>query len=237
LTDAPTEIGKSLGQACCTAEVLAVAGLNRREVVRLGWAAVNGVYNPCAMPQMWGPGMKRWLTRLFIAALPLGLVIVGARGDSADNADSADTLTLEEYFERLDAVLEAGDGEVETLDAQFVETSDAAQTDEESHDAFRNYFAGTEEVFQQVISGLESIEPPPTVKEAHDEYVAIEVEALDFFLANIEPAERTSSLLEILEELQGPAAEEIIARKAEGCLALQAIADDSGITMDLECLG
>ena len=174
--------------------------------------------------------MKRWLTSLFIAALPLGLVIVGACGDSTD------TLTLEEYFERLDAVLEAGDGELETVVAQFVETSDAAQTDEESHDAFRNYFAGTEVVFQQVISGLEGIDPPSTVKEAHDEYVAIEVEALGFFTANVEPAERTSSLLGILEELQGPAADEIIALKAEGCLALQAIADDSGIIMDLECL-
>lgn len=182
------------------------------------------------MPQMKGLGMKRRLTSLFVAALPLGLVIVGACGGSAD------TLTLEEYFERLDAVLEAGDGEAETLNAQFVETSDAAQTDEESQDAFRNFFAGTEEVFQQVISGLQSIEPPPTVKEAHDEYVAIEVEALDFFSANIEPAEGTSSLLAIMEELQGPAAAEIIARKAEGCLALQAIADDSGITIDLECI-
>jgi hypothetical protein len=177
--------------------------------------------------------MKRRLTSLFIAALPLGLVIVGACGDSAD------TLTLEEYFERLDAVLEAGDGELETLNAQFVETRDAAQTDEEVQDAFRNFFAGTEQVFQQGISGLESIEPPPTVKEAHDEYVAIEVEALEFFSANVEPAERTSSpddFLGILEVLQGPAAEEIIERKAEGCLALQAIADDSGITVDLECL-
>lgn len=201
--------------------------------MRLGGARVNGVYNPCVMPQMMGPGMKRRLTSLFIAALPLGLVIVGACGDSAD------TLTLEEYFERLDAVLEAGDAELETVNAQYVETRDAAQTDEELHDAFRNFFAGTEEVFQQGISGLESIEPPPTVKEAHDEYIAIEVEALDFFSANIEPAESTSSaddFLGILEELRGPAAEEIIARKAEGCLALQAIADDSGITMDLECI-
>lgn len=174
--------------------------------------------------------MKRRLTSLVIAVLSLGLVIVGACGDSSD------TLTLEEYFERLDAVLEAGDGELETVIAQYVETSDAAQTDEESQDAFRDYFAGTGEVFQQVISGLESIEPPPPVKDAHDEYVTLEVEALDFFSANIEPAQGASTLREILDELQGPAAEEIIARRAEGCLALQAIADDSDITIDLGCL-
>jgi len=171
-------------------------------------------------------------TVLFIALLSLALVI-----GAACRGGGSDALTLEEYFEELDAILETSDTEFERLQTEYVGNPEGPQAWVEVA-AFQDFCAGVVQHYRRTVADLESIDPPPLVEGAHDEYAATQVEALRFFTAISDRAWRVSTLdefIELLLDARGPAWREIEDREDEWCFALERIGVRSGIEVNLEC--
>lgn len=183
------------------------------------------------MTQKGEPTIKPRLAVLFIAVLPLTLVIGAAcRGGGGG-------LTLEEYFEQLDAILETGDMELGRLQTEYVGNPEGPQAWVEVA-AFQDFCAGVVQHYRRVVADLESIDPPPLVRGAHNEYIATQVEALRFFAAINDRASRVSTLdefIEVLLDARGRAWREIEDREDEWCFALERIGVSNGIEVNLEC--
>jgi hypothetical protein len=191
------------------------------------------MYNCFAMAQKWGATIKPRLAILFIAVLPLALVIAAAcRGGGG-----GDGLTLEEYFEQLDVILETSDIELETLQMEYLENPEGTQGWVQVA-AFQDLCAGLVEHYRRVVEDLESIDAPPLVRGAHDEYIATQVEALHFFAAIKDRAWRVSTLdeyIEVVTDARGSTRKEIEDRESEWCFSLEQIGVRNGIEVDLGC--
>jgi len=185
------------------------------------------------MAEKGGATIKPRLAVLFIAVLPLALVIAAACRGGGDGGG----LTVEEYFEQLDAILESSDIELERLQMQYLEEPDGAQAWIEVA-AFQDFTNGVVQHFRRVIADLESIDPPLLVRGAHDKYIATQVEALRFFAAINDRAWRVSTrdeFIDVLRDTRGLAWSEIEDREDEWCFSLEQIGVRFGVEVDLEC--
>jgi len=163
---------------------------------------------------------------LVIAALLLAL------GSIAAACGGDDELTLEEYFQRIDALFNEADERfqplVEALDQEFY--SEAEQIE-----ATRAFFNADIPILRDFVDGLDDLDPPTEVEGPHEEAVAGGRELVEFlqgFTDRFADVESTSELEEILDDTELEAASD---RFDDACLALQDIADANGIAVDLEC--
>ncbi len=180
-----------------------------------------------------GATFKPRLAVLLIAALPLAPVIATACRGGGGGGD----LTLEEYFEQLDAVLELSDIRLEGLQAEYLGKTEGAQAWIDVR-AFQDFSTAVVQHFRRVVADLESIDPPPLVRGAHEEYIATQVEALRFFTAINDRAWRITKIdeyVEVLRDTRGFDWREIEKREGEWCFSLEQIGVRNGIEVDLEC--
>ena len=174
--------------------------------------------------------------RLFVPMLIAAVLLV--LGTIAAACGDGDELTLEQYFQRIDALGNDLDDELNRLSAEFDETVEEAETEEEVIDAFRDFLDPQPGLFEDFVEELESIAPPSDVEDAHNEMVAIQAEGLELLEDLNERAQRVESasgVEEVGAELEGPAFTAIVDQTEQACFALEAIADANGIDVDLEC--
>jgi hypothetical protein len=181
---------------------------------------------------------RRAAAALIVVVLLLALgAIAAACGD--------DDLTLEGYFQRLDAVEDAGDEAGDRLREEWDEAARDLEFGEERLDVSRGFWKASAAFDHRLFEKREGIEPPPEVEDAHEEMLAAEADVLVFaddwvkrYLL-IEFTSDSSDLTSELQELQNewfePAYMDILDRRLEAWCALKAIADDNGIDVDLEC--
>lgn len=177
--------------------------------------------------------MKPRLSGLLIAALPLALVVSASCGGGDGG------LTLEEYLQQFDALGEDFLSDVDRLVEDVRQVEEDAETQEEKADLLRNFWVRISDRYEEVVDNIGGLEPPPEAREAHSEWLAVQREATDFVGGLNDRAQRATSLDEIAElnsEFDAPIATDLSERSDAACLALQAIADDNGIDVDLECL-
>ncbi len=176
--------------------------------------------------------MPRLPVFLFVAAL--ALLVAGFAAACGDG----DALTLEQYFQQIDALGNDLDDELNRLNEEFEETVEEAKTEEEVIDAFRDFLDPQLGLFEDFVGELESIAPPSEVEDAHNELVAIQAEGLELLEDLNERAQRVESASDVEEvgaELEEPAFTAIADQTEQACFALEAIADANGIDVDLEC--
>ncbi len=177
--------------------------------------------------------MKSWLSSsLLVAGLLLGAIAVACGGGDGGDGE----LSLEQYFEQADAIIEGLQERTATLDQPLEQTFDS---EEEQIEAFRVAFTTVIPIFRNFVDDLDEIDPPAEVANAHGELVAgfanlVEgVEGLIDQLGEIESLSEFSALLLDPDSGFGSA----IVQLASACLQLQSIADDNDIDVDLECAG
>ena len=167
--------------------------------------------------------------------LALG-VIASACGD-----DGGGGLSLEEYFQQLDAIQDNADAQFATQEAggsDQVPGPDASE--EEVADFVRQGFQATVTTLTTAAAAASELDPPGEVEEAHNQLVAAVEDAVAAIQVIVDefPEQLSSSDLENLDALldtsEGDAA---FVRLDEACLDLQTIADDNSIDVDLECEG
>jgi hypothetical protein len=167
---------------------------------------------------------RRTLGLLFVTALlfAVGAIAVACGGE--------EQLTMEEYFPQLDALAESTNSQLDALDQKYPQ---AFQDPDETRAALEE--ANT--ILNDAFSQLDDMNPPDEVKQAHDEFRASVGERRATLQAISDQLVEVETPAELLQALE-PQADELDAANARleaACLALQGIADDNGIVVDLEC--
>jgi hypothetical protein len=166
---------------------------------------------------------------LAVAALLLALACEGGGGGPSSSP--------EEYFRTLEAVVD--DSAERTVEAitRFEEASGVASTDDELAEAFRDFFQALATASDLDVSDLESIDPPAGVIEAHDRLIDAtkrETMVLRDFLAASADAQSVAEINEYRAEFDA-AGTEASDSIGDACSALNDIADDNDIDVELSC--
>ena len=146
---------------------------------------------------------------------------------------SGETLTLEEYFQRLDAVDNEADERGQAIEDEFPQAFEEPKPTQE----FINSLTA---LVRDFVDGLEQIDPPAQVEDAHNEAAAAGTDlaqVLEEAAPQLESVESASELEDVIgdvfaENSEFAAADE---RFTNSCVALQQIADDNDIDVDLDC--
>jgi hypothetical protein len=169
------------------------------------------------------------LAMLAAAALLVGLATFGV---ACSNGSSA--LTLEEYFQKLDKIQNDTDATFATQEASTGEPAEDA-SGEELASFLRDSATSSVDILRAAAADVDDLEPPDEVADAHGDIVAAInglVAALDGVADSI-PDTLTSAEADALfnsDELDA-VDEQFVA----ACTALEALAADNNITVDLAC--
>ncbi len=172
---------------------------------------------------------RRLFAPLFIAAalVALGITAAACGGD--------DKLTLEEYFERFEAIDADVDAKFETLYEDFPDEDDEEFfSNEENLPLLKEIFAGFPILLREALDQVEELNPPSEAEDAHDELLATGREWLELLEDAADRVEAVDSISEIEEELE-PAVGEAQERFDAACLDVVAVGEANGIVVDVSC--
>jgi hypothetical protein len=175
---------------------------------------------------------RRFAPLALIAVLLLAFgAFAAACGD--DGNGGGGELTLEEYFERLDAIMEDTNSQMDALEDP--EERDLA-SEEEQLEAIRDfYFDANLAIIKGGFDEIEGLDPPAEVEDAHDALLAAggdTVAAYEDVGSQLAEAESLADLQELFDDGGFEAASE---RFEQACLELRGIADENEIDLDLVC--
>ncbi len=174
---------------------------------------------------------RRLFAPLFIAAALVALGVTAA-------ACGGDELTLEEYFERFEAIDADVDAKFESLYEDFPDEDDEEFfSNEENLPVLKEIFAGFPVLIREVIDQVEELSPPSEAEDAHDELLATGREWLELLEDGAERVEAVESISEagqIEEELE-PALGEAQQRFDAACLDVVGVGLANGIHVDVTC--
>jgi hypothetical protein len=173
------------------------------------------------------------MSRRLLIALTLLLFAVAAAACGGGEA-----LTLDEYFERLDAVEQKAEDDSNVATEQL----DAAR----NSDSEQELVQGTTTAFEtfarsldEYVKGLEAIKAPDDVRAEHKEAVdATEAYAaiVDDLIDALGRAETSAEVDQALQStVEGAAFIAADQRFTDSCVALQTAADENDIDVDLNC--
>jgi hypothetical protein len=169
----------------------------------------------------------RFLT--VVVAIVAGSLLLAACG----GGDGEDEISLDEYFQQFDAIEE---GMVVSIGA-LEEGSEGVIGEDVK--ATQDYVDGYQDVVEQGLNEVKSLNPPSEAKDAQDEFVA----ALSSMVSvwgdlsdRLRDVETTTEMQTLLTEAVNEAPWlEASERFTEACRALQGIADEKGIDVELDC--
>lgn len=171
----------------------------------------------------------RFAPLALIAALLLAFVVIAAACGSGD--DDGDSLTNGQYFERLETLAGRFDDRGTELEEGFDITSDTS--DDELIELSRDFLGGGLAVLQDFIDDLDDLNPPAEVADAHNTAVdagKAVIAALEDVVDRVDDVRSAADLEALFEDVVADSES-----FSEGCFALQEIADDIGISVDLQC--
>ena len=174
---------------------------------------------------------------VLIAILAGALAAFGALAAACGDGDG-ESLTLEEYFARFEAIDADVDQQVEALFADFPDVSDEEFfSNEENLPLLKSIFAGFPRILGDALDELDGLDPPSEVEDAHNEFL----EAGRGLLAAFESAASDVEDVETIAEAQeiGESADAEVApaeqRFDEACLALVDVGAANGLVVDVDC--
>ena len=176
--------------------------------------------------------MKSWLSSsLLVAGLLLGAVAAACGGGDGGGGGE---LSLEQYFEQVDAIVAGLEQRTVVLGQALEESFDS---EEEEIEAYRDNFTTVLPVYRDFGDDFDEMEPPAEVADAHGELVAGFASFLDGLETLIDQFAEVESASELSALLLDPDSElrSATGRFAAACLQLRSIADDNNIDVDLIC--
>jgi len=162
---------------------------------------------------------------LVVAMFALGVVASACDGDGGD-----DELTLEEFFQELQAL----DDELEAQFAELEEPFEALGEDS-SVDEAADILQQQADLIQDFVDRLDDLNPPDEAADLLDEAVSAGRAAADAFQNAIDDARDAESLDELFGVFETGDIDAAFERFDEGCLDAEQLAADNDITVDLNC--
>lgn len=178
----------------------------------------------------------RRLTRL-ATVLAVGSLLVGcSSGNGSTDAGDRPTggASGEDYFVAFETLAQETSAAFEELGKDITEALEGVTSEDEALEALRPGLEQAATLSQSALEELEGLSPPDVAADAHAAFVQSTREGTDLLVRLVEDYDGLT-LEEIMVTLQGgefAAAEEAQDR---ACVDLQAIADDQGADVDLEC--
>lgn len=175
----------------------------------------------------------------FLTICAVTVVLATAALGAACNDDGGKTtLSLDEYFQQLDAIQEQADATFATEEASTGEPA-ADASGEELAAFLRDNLSSTVDVVRAAAADVDDLEPPDEAADANSDFVEAINSTGDALDAVVDSIPDTLTLAELenadttffnSDELN--AADE---QFATACNALEQVASDNGITVDLAC--
>jgi hypothetical protein len=182
----------------------------------------------------------RLLIPLFvIGLLAFGAVLAGCGGDEVTGEEGDGQVateegeggsSLNEYFQQLKAL--SDDTSVQ-FNAVFEKFPGVFQEPADTRDAL----AEMDALYDGVFAGFDALDPPDQVRQFQNDFrdgIAAQRQGFRDLASAIADVESASELEQVLEA-KLPELDATSSQINAACLALQGIADDNGIVVDLEC--
>ncbi len=171
--------------------------------------------------------------RLFVALVAAAMLLTFGAFAAACGGDGGPS--LEEYFSEIEPITDDLVARRAALQPEASAARDPAASEEESSAAAQRLFEGTATIYSDSSHGLGGIDPPAEAEDAHIELVvgfaAVEAECHDA----ADGAAEVESRSEITELLRGCESVDAFARVRAPCRALEDLAEDNGIQVNLNC--
>jgi hypothetical protein len=170
--------------------------------------------------------MRRFATVPFVT---LALLALGASAVSCNDGGGGGGggLKLEEYFDEL----EGASTDLDERTASLVETLETSGDLEELKEAASQY----PDILGDFIEDLEAQEGPSEAADAHQDAIDAGRTFLDVLSGVVDEAEQAETVDEFVSALASDEVETASDAFTRTCLALQAMADDNEIDVDLGC--
>lgn len=150
---------------------------------------------------------------------------------ACDGDSGGGSMTLEEYFTQLERIGNDAEARVGAIEVPAASEDFAA-----SRDAFVVYFDELVGASDDAIAEVRDLDPPDEAADQHDTYVSALEELpglVDDYRNRIAGAASRDELTAIVND--SPDIIDATSRIGDACKALQDVADDNSIDVDLEC--
>jgi hypothetical protein len=164
---------------------------------------------------------------LAVSAFLLGLLVSAASAACGEDSSAGSELTLEEYFQRLEAAYQRADDQEDALEDQIERSQDI--------DVARNVAPEFLALGEAFIADVEELVPPDVARDAHQDAL----DAAHALRVEVDQAIDAADDVESIDEFEslGDTDSFLTAgeRYIQTCSQLQGIADELGIEVDLAC--
>jgi hypothetical protein len=165
---------------------------------------------------------------LVIVAVALPGLALAACGSGASASMSA-------YFESLEELNADIRAQQQQVDADYDEALAATEFSPAARQGFSDYLTAQQDLALSYVAGAEDLDPPDDARALHEEAI----EAYRAFAGEIDAVisdvSRAQTLDGLVSALGAPAAIEAAANATAACLALQNLAEDEDVSVDLRC--
>ena len=169
--------------------------------------------------------------------LVMGLLLgVGAVAAACGNGE--EELSLEEYFQKLQTISNDIKEREEGLDAQFETAFDPETSPETTIDIVESVLSQGASASREAFDDVDSLDPPSEVEDAHNEFLREgrgRTELLESLADQAAEVESLSGLEDVFAEFEDPEFETAAVRFDDACRALEQVAADNDIEVDLTC--
>ncbi len=166
---------------------------------------------------------------LIAALLPAFGAIAMACGDDSK------ALTLEQYFQQLETLIDETNERSDELQAAFAENAAASLSEEQQLQALADFYTEGLPFLEDFLDAVEKLRPPEAAVAEHNE----NVEATTFIVAALNGLPEEIGALDTVDELgqlfDDKGVPQAADRVVDACLQLQLVADGNDIDVDLDC--
>lgn len=169
-------------------------------------------------------GVAMLVRRLMLGSFVLAIVAAACGGG----------LSLEEYFSKMDNLQTSFDQQGTALQTQVQSDLQGVTDSEEQLTVFKGFLEDSLTATDDLVAELEALDPPGEAQEAHDDFVAAGKAVRDGLADVIDRYDEFGSIEEISQFFTTELAD-VEQQGTDACGALQAVADDNEIDVDLNC--
>jgi hypothetical protein len=176
---------------------------------------------------------RRVLGFLLVTALLLGVSTIAAACGGGE-----EELSLEEYFQKLQTISNDIKEREEGLDTEFEMAFDPETSPETTIDIVESVLSQGASASKAAFDDVDSLDPPSEVEDAHNEFLRegrARTELLESLADQAAKVESLPGLEDMFAEFDSPDLEVAAVRFDDACRALEQVAADNDIEVDLNC--